>query len=425
MTIRPTIGFKRFSTLAKRTSVVCALCFGAVLPWCLLAFGGGSLDAQRAGGQEKEGRVAPKANELEDGSIGTEEELNNLPEGVMIRVGDFEVTAGDIIARAFEQESYKDSSQQDIRSAYRYYIGSLLLRAEAKRLEVEVSEELKQRVVDAQIEAIKRRVAESTGGALPFGEWLRGQGMTIKSLRDRIYQASDNIYLRKLLVTHYEETNESVTYYQIRMLSEAAAKRVLAKIDAEIAAAGPDDSKQDIFNKLGFLNNEIKGNMLIRAYPDDDLPNNIKKAVFEDLEPGAYSRVLKHSDNDWRIVFLVRRTPASNRTIDEVAATVEEDLGAVEDSTSNERFFAWVIRVQNAGNQRVLAKLPELPELVERKGEDPKDAGTAKDGPKDTREARVSGDQPKEAKGGSGEASTEGKADVKPAGTDGPIPSRD
>jgi|GEM_PF-3785506 len=310
----------------------------------------------------EQGRT-PEESKLKDTELGSSEEIAALKPGVVLKVGDIEVSAEDILARAFEAEKLRDPNQQNVRLAYRFYIGSLLLRAEAERLGVEVTDELREKVVNGQVSQTKEQVRRAYGGGISWDDWLRSSGMNEKEFRDRVMASADNIYLKRLMVAHYESTNTSASYHQIRMLSESSASKLHSAIQAKLEA-NPNE-RTSIFQTQAALKAEVQGAITITAYEDDALPKPMKDAVFTSLNVEDMSEVIKYSDNDYRIIMLLRRTPGSTLTVEEIAEVVDANLKDREPESFAERFVAWVVRIQNRGTHRVVTRVPELREIRE------------------------------------------------------------
>jgi hypothetical protein len=245
-----------------------------------------------------------------------EKPKSTLKVNQIARVGPRIITAEQVIARTYEvEQTMKDERYRILTNSVNYLVQVALLNLEGDRIGCELKPKEVESEVLRQVDELKRRLKEEYGGAVPWEDWLKQQGLTEESLRLVISKGAHTILMKRMIVNYFETSNESYDVAHILLSDKANAERVWTQLER-------GGNWKDLVNKEskdpGSLNFDGKlprhyvGDGLFRK-PTKDNPAQ-KDELTEDtllgLKDGEYSRPAK-SVHGWHIVKRLQTFPAN------------------------------------------------------------------------------------------------------------------
>lgn len=277
---------------------------------------------------------------------------NTLQPNQVMRIGDKVITAEQLIARIWDQESVMPERQRVLVNSLTYLRDTSLLDLEASRMKLEISQEEQNLVTTQQLDLIKDRIRVDTGGMLPYEEWLKQQNLKQDEFESYVRDRSRVILLKRLLVNYFEKTQECLEASHIlvtrledakdihRRLKETPANKLTEKFE-DLAVSRSEDPSSGV----------TKG-VLPRLFKDDGtLVKEAEDAIWK-LKDGEYSEPVKTSYG----YHIFKR----NRTLVPPTKTFAELRGDLMKSpdVAEENFNRWVRWVFNTQKYPVQRRLP-------------------------------------------------------------------
>lgn len=310
-----------------------------------------------------------------------------LPPGVVAKVGERLISAEEVLARINEVEKTLGPPEQRLRQAYWYLMYLEILRAEARRLEMVVTEELRRETAKKQIEGAKAQLKSAHSGQLPWAKYLAEIGFTEESFEEMVYIRAEQVLLKRWLVWHWEFSTAKVRYLQITARSELEADEIVARVDAEMKQARAEIAKAEAANPGE--DGEITARAVFwpteseYAHPDltrafmrvatrearttrgltqevfagQPLRDEVRDLLFTKLKPGEHTGAVKLDEGVWVIVMLDARSPGSKLTF----AEMRESLNDRPDP-NDAQYERWARAVLTSGRYDVAHRIPGEPQ---------------------------------------------------------------
>lgn len=276
---------------------------------------------------------------------------NTLQPNQVMRIGDKVITAEQLIARIWDQESVMPERQRVLVSSLTYLRDTSLLDLEAARQKLTIAAEEQNLVTTQQLDLIKQRIHEDTGGMLPYEEWLKQQNLKKDEFESYVRDRARVILLKRLLVTHFEKTEESVEASHIlvtqladakdlhRRLKETAANKLHEKFE-DLAVSRSEDPSAGV----------TKG-LLPRLFRHDGtLVKEAEDAIWA-LKDGEYSEPVKTSYG-YHIFKRNRTFTPARKSLDEMRGELMKSPDVAEENFN--RWVRWVFNTQKYPVQRRL-----------------------------------------------------------------------
>ncbi|MCC6466215.1 MAG: peptidylprolyl isomerase [Planctomycetes bacterium] len=303
---------------------------------CLVAALGGALAAGYGAGAQNT-PPAPK---------------QTLQVGQVLRVGSRVVTAEDLVARIWDNESALPQDQRILAPSLNYLRDVAVLELEAERLQANVTT---QEVTDAatqQIERVKAEVKQKTLGTITYEQWLQQQGLTKEGFENYVRDRSRVILLKRLLVTWFEETTESLEASHILVAKQSTAeelhKRLSATPKAEQAAKFEELAVQHSTDPAA----GVTQGRLPRIYRNDGaLVQEAADALWK-LSDGEFCAPVK-TQFGWHLFRRSRTFAGSAKKFAELRPELLK-----RPDVEDERFNRWVRWVFNTQKYEVERRLP-------------------------------------------------------------------
>lgn len=310
-----------------------------------------------------------------------------LPVGIVARVSETTITAEQVLERLNEVEKTLSQGEQRLRRAYSYLMYLEILRAEAKRLGVTVSEDERRAIVKQQIEAAQEELRKRHAGSVPWERYVAELGFTPASFEAMVFERSEQILLKRRLVWMWEYACPSVGYLQFIARSETAATKVLEEIETKldlarkrIAARGPGagdpaggdppaksvlwpegttfahNELKDTFWNVAQLKSESRSNIVNDAWKDAPLVEPVHSLLFDKLKSGESSGVIKVNDEMWVVVFLDRKSPGTTKPYSELKEMLDQ-----RPDPSEIQYERWIRAVLRSARYDVEYRIPGEP----------------------------------------------------------------
>lgn len=276
------------------------------------------------------------------------------------RVGPRIITAEQVIARTYDVEQImKDEQFRILTNSINYLVHVNLLELEAERLGCALSDKEVDSEVARQIDEMKRQVKERYGGAVPWPDWLKQQGLTEESLRTYISKGAKTILLKRLIVNHFEASTESYDVAHILLSDKENAERVWTQLErgGDWKNLVPKESKDPgTLNTDGRLPRHYVGDGMFRK-PTKDKPaekDELTEETIVALKDGEYCKPVK-SQYGWHIVKRLKTYPANTAKL----ADRRGEFLAFAD-IDEKRFNRWVNVVTSRGDYTTEFRIPGL-----------------------------------------------------------------
>lgn len=287
-----------------------------------------------------------------------EKPKTTLRPGQIARVGPRIITAEQVIARTYDVEQVmKDDQFRILTNSINYLVQVNLLELEAENLSCTLTDHEVSLEVGRQLDEMKRQVKDRYSGAVPWADWLKQQGLTEDSLRTYISKGARTILLKRLIVNHFEASNESYDLAHILLADKENAERVWTQLERGgnwkdlVLKESRDPST---VNNDGRLPRHYVGDGLFRL-PTKEAPaakDELTEDTIKTLKDGEYSRPAK-SQYGWHIVRRIKTYPANQAKLSDRRG---EFLAFAD--VDDKRFNRWVNVVMSRGEYTAEYRIP-------------------------------------------------------------------
>lgn len=284
------------------------------------------------------------------GAQDTDKEKNperTLKSGQVMKVGSEIITAEDLLGRIWDYEQALPKERRYMLDSLMYLRDMALLRLEAKRIGVEVTDEEVETETDKQLKFVKSEVKRKTMGTMTFQQWLQQQGLTEDGFRKYLSARAKTILLKRLLVHYFRNTTESLDGQHIIVKKRALADDIYKRLEAG-SDFGDLAVKYSAESSAG-----INKGKLPRIYKNDG--TLIKEVADElwSLKDGEYSKPF-NSDYGYHIVRRIKAyPPARSESFAQMRAWLFKQPNIPESW-----FTQWVSWVLNTQKYPVETRIP-------------------------------------------------------------------
>lgn len=277
---------------------------------------------------------------------------NTLEVGQVMRVGDRIITAEDLLARIGDSERLLKPEQHLVAPALAYLRDVALLELESQRLGLSITPQEVETCTQQQITNVKAEIKSSSRGLLTYEQWLEQQGLTREGFEDYIRQRAPVILRKRVLVSYFKESTESLEAWHILRKTNAEAQAVYDDLMATAA-----DKRLERFEELAVQKSIDTGSSVNKGrigqiFRDSaTLVPDVESALWS-LDDGGFSRPVK-SSYGWHI--LLRRQ--TFRPSPKPFAEQRNRLIAAQDPAEND-FNTWVRHVGITQKYVIERRLP-------------------------------------------------------------------
>ena len=203
------------------------------------------------------------------------------------RIGPRVITAEQVIARISDSEFLiQDERFKVLTNSVNYLVYVNLLGLEAERVGCEIKPSEIDLETRRQVAELKKLVTDRYGGAVPWEEWLKSQGMNEERLVVYFTARVKTVLLKRLIVNYFETSTESYECAHILLKTKAAADEIWTRLNR---GGNWEDIAVKESQDLGSAN---MGGKLPRHYKGDGLVAEVANAVYG-LKDGEYSAPVK------------------------------------------------------------------------------------------------------------------------------------
>lgn len=275
-----------------------------------------------------------------------------LQVGQVLRVGSRVVTAEDLLARIWDNESAVPQEQRILSPSLNYLRDVAVLELEAERLKANVTAQEVADAANQQIERVKAEVKQKTLGTLSYEQWLQQQGLTQEGFENYVRDRSRVILLKRLLVSYMEDVTESLEASHILVAKQSTAEELHKRL-----AATPKAEQAAKFEELAVQHSTdpaagVTQGRLPRIYRNDgSLVTEAADALWK-LADGDYSAPVK-TQFGWHIFRRSRTFAGTGKTFAELRPELLK-----RPDVDDDRFNRWVRWVFNTQKYEVERRLP-------------------------------------------------------------------
>ncbi|MBX3474852.1 MAG: peptidylprolyl isomerase [Planctomycetes bacterium] len=275
-----------------------------------------------------------------------------LEVGQVMRVGDRIITAEDLIARIGDSERLISTDKHLVAPALAYLRDVALLELESGRLGLTISAQEAEACTQQQITNVKAEIKASSRGMLTYEQWLEQQGLTKEGFEAYIRERAPVILRKRVLVTYFRESTESLEAWHILRKTNAEAQAVYDDLMATPAARRIEKFEDLAVQKSIDTGSSLNKGRIGQIFKHSaTLVPAVESAVWA-LEDGAISRPVQ-SSYGWHV--LLRRQ--SIRPEVKPFATQRDRLIAAPDP-SEQDFNTWVRHVGVTQKYTIERRLP-------------------------------------------------------------------
>ncbi|MBK9976017.1 MAG: peptidylprolyl isomerase [Planctomycetes bacterium] len=168
-----------------------------------------------------------------------------LEVGQVMSVGGKIITAEDLIARVWDNESVLSPEKRVLVPSLTYLRDVALLDLEAARMGLVLSPQEINDGTEQQLKTIREEVKRKSQGTLPFEDWLAQQGLTLEAFEAYVRDRTPIILHKRVLVNYFKDNTESLEAWHILVKKEEDAKAIYDELKAL-----PPEKRRERFEEL-------------------------------------------------------------------------------------------------------------------------------------------------------------------------------